>query len=110
VDRREAELLARTPNPDEFDVLRVEAIQGHLVMEVQYTSCPKCAFDAKKIMVFENVKLEDAIPWRHIDPHFAKKNKPKTRKQAPSPRARFPGDEEGWHDAVEYAKRKSTPA
>lgn len=102
--------MARTPNPDEFDVLRVKAVLSCLVMEVQYTSCSKCSFDAKKILVFEDTKPEEAIPWRRIDPHFAERHPDGARRVAPPPRGRFPADDEGWEDAVAWAKVKGQPA
>lgn len=107
--RKKEDLLSRTPDPEVFEVIRVEKICDLLVMEVQYTSCTKCSFDAKKIMVFDNVKLEDVIPWRNIDPHFREAKGSRTdRKVAPPPIARFPADDtgEGWQDAREYAHRK----
>lgn len=103
---REAELLARTPNPEEFDVVEVEEVGPHLVMMVQYSSCPKCTFDAKKVMVYLDTTTKDAIRWRTIDPHFAPdpERDPRT---APPPRARFPADDEGWQDALDFARSKA---
>ena len=37
---------------------------------MQYSSCEKCSFDAKKVMVFEST-LEQAFYWKEIDPHFS---------------------------------------
>lgn len=104
--REQAELMARTPNPDDFEVIRVEEVGAHLVMEVRYSSCTKCSFDAKKVMVFFNTSLKQAILWRRIDPHFTDKP-PKSPKEAPTPRARFPADNIGWTDALTYARNKT---
>jgi hypothetical protein len=105
---REEELLARTPNPEEFEVAEVEEVGPHLVMMVQYSSCPKCSFDAKKVMVFFGADLKQAIRWRRIDPHFGDPaQETDDPKVAPPPRARFPADKVGWEDALEYARRKA---
>lgn len=97
------DLLARTPNPRNYKVLKVEQVQSNLVLMVQYSSCSKCSFDSKKVMVFKDTKLEEVIFWSVIDPHFSDK-KPKNREVAPPPRARFPADDKGWKDALNYAK------
>jgi len=100
------DLLARTPNPQNYKVLKVEQVGKYIVLMVQYSSCSKCSFDAKKVMVFMDTKLEDVIFWNTIDPHFSDK-KPGNKEVAPPPRARFPADDEGWKDAIEYARLKS---
>ncbi len=99
------ELLSRTPNPDIYEIVQVKQVENNLVLMVQYSNCKKCSFDAKKVMVFTNTKLEDAILWKRIDPHFS--DEPyENKKHAPAPRARFPADEQGWQDAIEYANSK----
>lgn len=113
--KKQQELLDRTPDPNVYEVVKVIAVGSWLVLMAQYTSCKKCSFDAKKIMVFENTTMQDVIYWRRIDPHFAKPRSfpphsataNSDKKQAPPPRARFPGDDQGWEDALYYAKRKS---
>lgn len=100
------DLLARTPNPEIFEIIRFEQIQNHLVIEVQYSSCTKCSFDSKKLMVFENTKIADLVFWKIIDPHFSDKT-PTSKKAAPSPSARFPATKIGWQDALSYAKWKA---
>ena len=97
------EVLARTPNPEQYEIDKVEEVGNHLVMGVQYSSCPKCSFDAMKVMVFADISLKDAIKWKVIDPHFADE-KPSDPRHAPSPCARFPGDEAGWSNAMRFAE------
>jgi len=99
------ELVSRTPNPKSYKVLKVEQVGRNLVLMAQYSSCKNCSFDAKKVMVYMATKLESVIFWTTIDPHFSDK-KSKNREVAPPPRARFPADDEGWQDALEYAKVK----
>lgn len=101
LSERVAELPDRTPNPDVYDVLLAEQVGENLVMIVQYTSCTKCSYDAKKVMVFQDVTLKDAIRWKRIDPHFSDSERPDTH--APSPCARFPASEAGLRCAMAFA-------
>lgn len=111
------ELLSRTPNPENYEILKTEEVSTsitdvpssksmQLVMMVQYSSCDQCSFDSKKVMVFSDTSIKDVIHWRRIDPHFSEK-KSDDKKIAPPPLARFPADEQGWRDAVKYAKTVS---
>ena len=97
------------PSPDfnNYEVERVEQVCDNLVMMVKYPNCAKCAYEGMKVMVFRSVSLADAIKWRRIDPHFRGDEKKGHPKEAPSPIARFPGNEEGWLDAIRYAKTKT---
>lgn len=105
-EAREAELLARTPNPDDYDIVEIEEVDANLVVMVQYSKCEKCSFDSKKVMVFLDQTMKDAVRWHRIDPHFREDLEPRGIREAPPPRARFPGDPKGWDDAVEYAGAK----
>jgi hypothetical protein len=109
-NKRIAELRANTPNPDDYEVVRFNRVGGHVVMQVRYPSCAKCAFEGLKTMVFLNVDEAKIMRWRRIDPHFRNEIKTTlldvTGKNAPSPTARFPGNDTGWADAIEYAERK----
>lgn len=98
-----AELMARTPNPEVFEVVETEQVGNHLVMMVKYTSCEKCSHDAKKVMVYGSVTLKDAIKWKVIDPHFAE-DESVDEKHAPAPIARFPANKAGWDNALMFAK------
>lgn len=95
--------ITETPDASNFEVARVEKVGNHLVMEVIYPNCNKCSYEGHKIMVFLDVDLKDAITWRTIDPHFRDPNSKRTKKEAPSPAARFPANETGWADAIDYA-------
>jgi hypothetical protein len=75
-------------------------------MEVHYPNCTNCKFEGKKIMVFTNVAEADALRWKKIDPHFRDSKAVRITTEAPSPAARFPGSEEGWADAINYAVSK----
>jgi len=104
--KKQAELLARTPNPEQYIVVDVQSVGPHIVMCVQYTTCKNCSFDSKKTMVFLDTAMRDVAMWRHIDPHFSEQPKTQDRHKAPPPRARFPGDQQGWQDALAWAQAK----
>lgn len=108
-DRRAAELAARTPDPDQYEVVKVERVGPHLVLQVRYPSCTACAFEGLKTMVFLNASEVDSMRWRRIDPHFRAAPEKQNPRAAPSPAARFPGTSDGWSDAIGYARSKVTP-
>lgn len=94
-----------SPDSENYEILRVEQVYSHLVLEVQYPNCVKCAYEGKKILVYLSTSPVDAMRWRKIDPHF-RGSKP-GKKEAPSPSARFPATSEGWVDALTYAGMKA---
>jgi hypothetical protein len=96
-----------SPDSNNYEVERVEQVCNNLVMVVKYPNCAKCAYEGLKVLVFRSVSLADAIKWRKIDPHFRPLEGKKGIKEAPPPIARFPGTDEGWHDAIAYAKTKT---
>ena len=111
-EARVAELLSRTPNPDDYEIVKHEPVGPHMVLLVQYSSCEKCSFDSRKIMVFLDVAATDVMYWRRIDPHFsesdpADRRTAPARRSAPAPRARYPADDQGWDDAVGFARSKA---
>lgn len=108
-NQRAADLASRTPNPDAFSVDEVEQVGDHLVMKVKYPNCAKCAYEGSKVMVFLDVTLKQAIKWRRIDPHFRNPLATVilTMPEAPSPAARFPASNDGWCDALVYARGKA---
>jgi hypothetical protein len=108
-NKRAAELAARTPNPDDYVIERVQRLGPHLVLQVRYPSCKLCAYEGLKTLVILGVDEVAALRWRRIDPHFRLRTKDHATahpKDAPSPSARFPGDAEGWADALAYANGK----
>ncbi len=109
IDQREnVEYLA--PGSTVYEVIDAVPIGPHLVMKVQYPNCSMCAYEGIKVMVFLNVNLIDALKWKTIDPHFRASDDPVNLgrpRQAPSPAARFPASEDGWEDALTYAKSRS---
>ena len=98
-----------TPDAENYSVVKAERIGSHLVLMVKYPNCARCKFEGNKIMVFLFVNELDALKWKKIDPHF-RDSKAKVREtEAPSPAARFPGSDNGWADALAYAKCKNSP-
>lgn len=105
---------ATTPDANKFEVSDGIAVGPHLVLKVKHPSCSKCEFEGNKVMVFLNVSPIEALKWKTIDPHFrspvnpwpASKIPRWTQSEAPSPAARFPATDEGWADALNYAKSK----
>ena len=89
----------------DYLIRRVEMKGPHMVLEVQYPTCQHREFECRKVMVFLDVKLEEALMWKEIDPHFRAKER--KANQAPSPAARFPATPDGWADACLYATRKA---
>lgn len=101
----EAELASGTPDATNYDIEKVEIVGAHVVVQVKYPNCKRCAFEGTKVMVFLNTAPIDMLRWRRIDPHFRAPDK-KSPTEAPSPAARFPGTPAGWADAVAYARGK----
>ncbi len=109
VERERADLKAKTPDAENYEVLDVVEVGPHLVMKAQYPNCIKCSYEGTKVMVFLNCKPLDVIKWRKIDPHFREPSKLENKKEAPGPNARFPASTEGWADAMAYARGKQPP-
>ena len=95
-----------TPDNERYDILRTEQVGPHLVAEVQYPNCSACAYEGRKVIVFADTDLHQAVRWKRVDPHFRAPSPHEDPKIAPSPAARFPATPEGWTDAVCYAKVK----
>lgn len=108
---------SQKPDSKNYDIQQMERVGPHLVLKVLYPNCSKCAYEGNKVMVFLNTTELDVLRWKEIDPHFRPQKvemDPMNRmervvkdpKKAPSPAARFPASDEGWKDAIEYAKTK----
>jgi len=106
---RVRELEARTPNPDEFQVVDAAVIQGELrtllVLKVRYPSCKNCSFRGEKVMVYANADAVTALKWRRIDPHFDDPAKKHSPTHAPPPLMRFPASQWGFDTAKTVAMK-----
>ena len=92
------------PDANRYEIKKVERVGPHLVLQVLYPNCARCSYEGLKTLVFLHVQEFQALQWRRIDPHF-RPNKSAAH-EAPSPAARFPASEEGWSDALAYARTK----
>ena len=114
---KEAGDMVLTPDSKNYDIEAVEKIGSHLVLKVSYPNCKKCAYEGNKVMVFLNTTELDVLRWNELDPHLRPQKEEGTQyvkgalkdpKKAPSPAARFPASDEGWKDAIEYTRTKSS--
>lgn len=92
-----------TPDSHNYEIIGYQQVGTALVLKIQYPNCAKCSYEGIKICVYENTSVGDALLWRVIDPHFQDSKKPRSKREAPGPSARFPGSETGWADAIAYA-------
>jgi hypothetical protein len=95
-----------TPDADKYEIKQFKRVGDHVVLRVLYPNCKLCAYDGVKVMVFLNVSEGQMLHWKRIDPHF--RGNEYEKHEAPSPAARFPGNEYGWKDAVAFAESKTT--
>lgn len=107
MEKEQAELYARTPDVNKYEIEDVSRVGPHLVMKVKYPNCSKCAYEGSKVMVFLNVSETDALRWKRIDPHFRDPKAARLKHEAPAPAARFPASPDGWTDALVYAQGKN---
>ena len=94
-----------------YTIKEVEQVGSFLVLMVFYChpngkAQKGCTFEGNKVIVFKDVSIKDALKWKVIDPHFRLNDKIKGVHVAPPPIARFPGNTEGWEDALCYVKSK----
>jgi len=99
----------KTPDSSNYDVIDVHEDGGFLILKVKYPNCYNCSFEGTKVMVFEKTKTLNALKWKKIDPHFRDPKYKVTEKEAPSPIARFPGNDTGWTFAKEFVRMLLTP-
>jgi hypothetical protein len=105
--RKLEERMSTTPDSEKFDVVDLVQVNKHLVIKLRYPNCSKCSYEGNKILVFLNKQERDVIFWKKVDPHFRNNTKVVyTKNEAPGPDARFPASEQGWNDAVAFAKMK----
>ena len=95
-----------TPDASNYEIEEIEEVELLLVLKIKYPNCKRCEYEGMKILVVK-ATMKSALKWRKIDPHF-RDTKFLNDKECPSPLARFPGNEQGWKDAMEYAKSKKT--
>lgn len=99
----------KTPDSTKYDVIDVHENGGYLILKVKYPNCYSCAFEGTKVIVFEKTTTLNALKWKKIDPHFRDPKYKVTEKEAPSPIARFPGNDTGWTNAKAFVRMLLTP-
>jgi hypothetical protein len=88
------------PNPKNFTIEAVSVAKNKrsiVVVEAIFHGCT--TFEGRKIMVYEAPLARFALPLRELDPHFTEKD--------PTLLARFPANDQGLQDALDYAEMKS---
>ena len=102
-EERKKKRDALTPDADKFQIKGFLRVGRLIVMRVEYPNCDLCAHDGTKIMIFEHITEMEMIQLKRIDPHFRPRGE-RTKGEARSPVARFPGDDVGWRHALAFAK------
>lgn len=85
------------PNPENFRIERVQAVGTYIAAVVHYPGCT--TFEGKKVLVLCGIAADELTDIRLLDPHFSE--------QSPVV-ARFKPDDEGWEDAMNYMRHKSS--
>lgn len=93
--RKKLQTQLPNPNPRNFSIRRVEMIGKYLIAKIHYPDCTN--FEGMKILVYENLSIEQLSSLTFIDPHFCDGDHP-------SPIARFTPTEDGWYHAVKLTK------
>lgn len=86
------QLVQVTPVSDYL--IRVGEVGHFVVAKVMYSKCPE--YEREKILVYRGTRAD--LKGKNLDPHFSEKGF--------SPIARFQPTDEGWNDAIAYAKYK----
>lgn len=84
------------PNPENFDITRIELIGDYMVVKVNYPDCTN--YEGNKIMVYKDITVKELSSAKILDPHFFEGNGVK------SPIARFEPTEEGWQMATFFCR------
>lgn len=90
------ELVLGNPNPNNFEITRLEKVLRFVVVMIKYPDCKN--YEGNKILVFEGVPTKTILNQKSIDPHFC------NSKTHPSPVARFEPTEKGWGYAVNFCQ------
>ena len=95
------------PDPADWELIEDKQIGEYLVLKLRYPKCKN--HKGVKIMVFK-ATLSQLVKQKLIDPHFGTAESTRIDGQTGNmlyPIARFPGNEEGWHDAIWFATLKT---
>jgi hypothetical protein len=85
------------PDPNNYNIVESKQIDNFLVLKVNYPDCIN--YEGNKILVFENISLDDIINQNSLDPHFSDTTKYHT------PIARFEPTDRGFYLACWFCKK-----
>lgn len=104
--QKKKERDALTPDADKYQIKDFKRVGSgahqYIVMKVWYPNCKLCAHEGVKIMVFPSMTEMQMLQLKRIDPHFRPPYEHE-KHEAPSPIARFPGNDKGWKHAIAFA-------
>jgi hypothetical protein len=86
-----SKLKLPNPDPNNFSLEKVVAIGRFVIVQIYYPDCTN--YEGRKILVYENVSVDEITNLNQIDPHFCENDHI-------SPIARFLPTNKGW----KYAK------
>ena len=81
------------PNPKNFKFIKIERFEEFVIVMINYPDCTN--YEGNKILVFDNITLEELANMEKIDPHFCDKDHK-------APIARFEPTESGWSMAQTF--------
>lgn len=84
------------PNPKHFRIISHHQNGKYLLVMVNYPDCTN--YEGNKVLLYENVWLEDLLSQNSVDPHFSH------NKRMYSPIARFVPTIKGWDMAIKFIK------
>jgi hypothetical protein len=87
------------PNPTKFSIEESAQIGRFLVVRLKYSGVTN--FEGRKILVYEDITIDDFKDQGHADPHFS--DNPNFH----SPIARFEPTARGWYRAKRFAKMEA---
>ena len=87
------------PNPTKFSIENSVQVGNFLVVQLKYSGVTN--FEGRKILVYENITIDEFNKQGHADPHFSNNAK------FYSPIARFEPTGSGWYRAKRFAVMES---
>ena len=92
-DKRKA-ISDKNPDPSKFNIITWVPVDTYLVVCIEYPNCDN--YEGKKVLVYEDLTIEQLRRFDTIDPHFS------DSKRFKSPIARFVPTTTGMDMAVKF--------
>jgi hypothetical protein len=86
--------ISKNPDPSKFNIITWVPVDKYLVVCIEYPNCEN--YEGKKVLVYEDLTIEQLRRFDTIDPHFSESKKFK------SPIARFIPTVTGMDMAVKF--------